>query len=344
MVPGTPGKTDARRKVVPIRLHQRFAGQTGVFGFDHINIAERHERAYLRERAVGHDDLAAVNIEDGEQTIGFVPVRVEVITYAEIERQARSDLEVIGGEEFVAATTAIAQQSRKGARHGRGQAEQEVSVRVARGFVGEAQIAKQVVTLLPVLRLVAAYLKTGLERMPPVIPVEVLLPLVGEVLEAGNPHGGLRDAGDAQARKADVGHAVDVGQVADQADQSQRIDDLASTQRPLARVVAERKSPARLADQRGSYGVSKSDSCRPRVTHAIELADGRQIGFKGAVERAVPGVSAKDKCFLRKAMINPRRPISVGIEGPALLFEVIICRELTGIGGVGQWPEATLNC
>src|SRR5262249_49468308 len=285
----------------------------------------------------------AVNIEDGEQTIGFVPVRVQVITYAKIERQVRSDLEVIGGEEFVAPTTAIGQQSRKGARHGRGQAEQEVGVRVARVFVGETQIAKQVVTLLPVLRLVATYLKTSLQRMPPVIPIEVLLPLVGEVLEAGNPHGGLRDTGDAQARKADVGTTVDVAQVIDQSNESQGITNLASAQRPLARIIAERKSPARLADQRGRDGVSKSDSGRPRVTHAIELADGRQIGFKGAVERAVPGVAAKDESFLRKAVVDPRRPISVGIKRAAFLFEVIIGRELSRVGRVGQRPEAPLN-
>src|SRR2546428_9161842 len=128
--------------------------------------------------------------------------------------------------------------------------------------------------------------------MPAAVKVDMLLPLWHQVPEAGAAHRRLRDGGNAQAGKTDVGHPVNIGQVIDQALEAQEIDDIKATQRAMARVVAEGHAIARLAYQVRTESVAKRISHRSGVAHSVELSDGRQVRLEGAVVVAVPGIAS----------------------------------------------------
>src|SRR5262245_64370411 len=79
--------------------------------------------------------------------------------------------------------------------------------------------------------------KSGLDRMAPAIPVQMLLPLLREIQEAGMPPLRLCDARDAQPLKLHIEQSVDVRKIGGQSGNAQELNHLFADERAVPRIV-----------------------------------------------------------------------------------------------------------
>jgi len=75
---------------------------------------------------------------------------MQFVAHAQVERDGRQNLELLGDEEVVAPAKFMIHEVREGTGAGGGNAEQEVGIRVAGEAVGESDRAEQVRRCLPV--------------------------------------------------------------------------------------------------------------------------------------------------------------------------------------------------
>ena len=75
--------------------------------------------------------LPDFDVEQRHQVVVLPPVQVQLVAHAQVERQFRTELEIVHGEEIVRPPVAVHLDRRKCARCRRRDAEQEVGIRVA---------------------------------------------------------------------------------------------------------------------------------------------------------------------------------------------------------------------
>ena len=153
----------------------------------------------------------------------------------------------------------------------------------------------------------------------------------------------LRNAGDPEPREGHLIDAVDVGQIGRQAGEAEIAHDFEAHQRAVARVVVPRISPAEFVDEVAPDGVRVGELNCPSVACLPAPADGGQRIIVVARVRPIPGVAAEQEVLLGEAMVQARRPVSVGVEGTQELELQVLRAERVGIGLVRQRVEPVLD-
>src|SRR5262245_9436609 len=161
--------------------------------------------------------------------------------------------------------------------------------------IRETEAAEECIVLLQVRRFVATDLKATLDGMASSVVVEMLLPLLHEILKARVALCSLCNGRYAQTSKTDVRDAVNIRQIVRETLQPQRIHDVETAKRPMTRIITECQSITRFTDQMWSDGVCHRQRCSARVPIPIELSDCRQIRFVRTIVRFVPCPSSKER-------------------------------------------------
>src|SRR5689334_22275669 len=116
--------------------------------------------------------------------------------------------------------------------------------------LGERQRSEKIRRGLVILEPHTRQDEPGFQAVTAAKPVDELLILLHVILEPGMPPLRLRNAGDADSRKADVEQPVDVRQVVREADEPQILNDLFAQDRSVERVVIISDAEARFENHR----------------------------------------------------------------------------------------------
>ena len=91
----TIGKPEPRCDVVLVGVDQRPRRQPEAARRHDVDVARRHQRRDLVERAVGNDDVAGGDVEEGQVVAALEPAGMELVAEAEVDGQIAGELPVV---------------------------------------------------------------------------------------------------------------------------------------------------------------------------------------------------------------------------------------------------------
>ena len=138
------GEPEPRCDVVLVGVDQRPRRQPEAARRHDVDVARRHQRRDLVERAVGNDDVAGGDVEEGQVVAALEPAGMELVAEAEVDGQVAGELPVVLHERVVDVAPAERRGRRERARSRIRQAQQEIRVRLPGVPAGEVHRSEKI--------------------------------------------------------------------------------------------------------------------------------------------------------------------------------------------------------